>query len=169
MKINHEDEILLKDVTLLSQWGCDVVAFSSSDSKTAEAKSLGAYRVVNSRDSRQLASIAGSLDFILSTVNATLDWQAYLACLAPKGRFHTVGIIAEPIPISAFGLIMGQKSISGSPLGSPTTTRLMTDFCSRHKIEPVTELFPMSKVNDAIQHLRDGKARYRIVLQNDLK
>ena len=57
---------------------------------------------------------------------------------------------------------------AGSPLGSPTTTRLMMDFCSRNKIEPVTELFPMSKVNDAIQHLRDGKVRYRIVLQNDI-
>lgn len=153
----------------LNKWGCEVVAFSSSESKTAEAKSLGAHRVVNSRDSQQLANIAGSLDFILSTVNATLDWEAYLQCLAPKGRFHTVGAIAEPISISAFTLFLGQKSISGTPSGSPTTTRLMMDFCSRHKIEPVTELFPMSKVNDAIQHLRDGKARYRIVLQNDIK
>jgi uncharacterized zinc-type alcohol dehydrogenase-like protein len=153
----------------LNKWGCEVIAFTSSDSKAEEAKKLGAHRVVNSRDSAQLASIAGSLDFILSTVNATLDWQAYLGCLAPKGRFHTVGAIAEPIPVPAFGLIMGQKSISGSPLGSPTTSRLMIDFCSRHKIEPITELFPMSKVNDAIHHLRDGKARYRIVLQNDIR
>ena len=153
----------------LNKWGCDVVAFSSSDSKTEEAKKLGAHRVVNSRDSKQLAAIAGSLDFILSTVNATLDWQAYLGCLAPKGRFHTVGAIAEPMAISAFGLLTGQKSVSGSPLGSPSTTQSMMDFCARHQIEPVTELFPMSKVNDAIQHLRDGKARYRIVLQNDIK
>ncbi len=153
----------------LNKWGCDVVAFSSSDSKSAEAMKLGAHRVVNSRDSKQLAAIAGSLDFIISTVNATLDWSAYLSCLAPKGRFHTVGAIPEPISVAAFSLIMGQKSISGSPLGSPSTTKLMIDFCARHKVEPVTELFPMSKVNDAIEHLRAGKARYRIVLQNDIK
>ena len=153
----------------LNKWGCDVIAFSSSDSKAEEAKTLGAHRVVNSRNGTQLAAIAGSLDFILSTVNATLDWQAYINCLAPKGRFHTVGAIAEPISVSAFPLLMGQKSISGSPLGSPSTSRLMMEFCGRHHIEPVTELFPMSKVNDAIEHLRSGKARYRIVLKNDIK
>jgi uncharacterized zinc-type alcohol dehydrogenase-like protein len=152
----------------LNKWGCDVVAFTSSDSKAEEAKKLGATRVVNSRDSSQLAAIGGSLDFILSTVNATLDWQAYLNCLAPKGRFHTVGAIAEPISVAAFPMIVGQKSISGSPLGSPTTTHRMIEFCSRHRIEPVTELFPMSKVNDAIERLRSGKARYRVVLQYDL-
>ena len=153
----------------LHHWGCEVIAFSSSDSKSEEAKTLGADRVVNSRDAAQLASIAGSLNFILSTVNATLDWQAYIACLAPKGRFHTVGAIAEPISVSAFPLMFGQKSISGSPLGSPTTTQLMLDFCSRHQIAPVTESFPLSKVNDAIERLRSGKARYRIVLTNDIK
>ena len=128
---------------------------------------LGAHRVVNSRDENQLAAIAGSLNLIISTVNVTLDWQAYITCLAPKGRFHTVGAIAEPISVTAFPLIMGQKSVSGSPLGSPTTTKLMIDFCARHNIAPVTETFPMSKVNDAIEHLRSGKARYRVVLKND--
>lgn len=152
----------------LNKWGCEVVAFSSSESKKDEAIKLGAHRVVNSRDASQLASAAGSLDVILSTVNVTLDWAAYLNCLAPGGRFHTVGAIAEPISVSAFALIMGQKAISGSPLGSPSTTRQMIDFCARHAIEPVTETFPMSKVNEAIAHLRAGKARYRIVLVNDI-
>ncbi len=151
----------------LNKWGCEVIAFSSSDSKIAEAMKLGAHRVVNSRDENQLAAIAGSLNLIISTVNVTLDWQAYITCLAPKGRFHTVGAIAEPISVTAFPLIMGQKSVSGSPLGSPTTTKLMIDFCARHNIAPVTETFPMSKVNDAIEHLRSGKARYRVVLKND--
>lgn len=151
----------------LNKWGCEVIAFSSSDSKRDELLRLGAHRVVNSRDSAQLASIAGTLNFILSTVNVTLDWQAYLACLAPKGRFHTVGAIAEPISLSAFQMLIGQKSVSGSPLGSPSTTRSMLEFCARHHIEPVTEMFHMSNVNDAIEHLRTGKARYRIVLKND--
>ena len=66
-------------------------------------------------------------------------------------------------------IIAAQKQISGSPLGSPATTAKMIDFCGRHKIAPVTEVFPMSKVNDAIAHLHAGKARYRIVLKNDFK
>ena len=63
---------------------------------------------------------------------------------------------------------MGQRSISGSPIGSPATVDTMLDFCARHSISPVTENFPLSRVNDALEHLRSGKARYRVVLQNDL-
>jgi uncharacterized zinc-type alcohol dehydrogenase-like protein len=81
---------------------------------------------------------------------------------------HFVGAVLEPVPVSAFSLIMTQKSISGSPLGSPATVVKMLDFCARHRIAPVTEFFPMSRVNDALEHLRAGKARYRIVLNNDL-
>ena len=156
-------------LNFLHHWGCEVVAFTSSDSKREEALRLGANRVVNSRDGSQLASIAGSLNFILSTVNASLDWDAYFKVLAPKGKLHTVGVVSEPIPVPAFTLIAGQKSLSGSPLGSPATIQTMLQFCARHKIEPITEKFPMSKVNEAIAHLRAGKARYRIVLENDLK
>ncbi len=152
----------------LNAWGCEVVAFTSSDSKRDEALTLGAHRVVNSRDSAQLAGIASSLDFILSTVNVTLDWQSLIGALKPRGRLHTVGAVLEPISLAAFPLIMGQKSLSGSPLGSPSTVETMLDFCARHDIAPTTETFPMSKVNDAIEHLRAGKARYRIVLENDI-
>ena len=152
----------------LNAWGCEVVAFTSSDSKRDEALTLGAHRVINSRDSAQLAGIASSLDFILSTVNVTLDWQSLIGALKPRGRLHTVGAVLEPISLAAFPLIMGQKSLSGSPLGSPSTVATMLDFCARHDIAPTIETFPMSKVNDAIEHLRAGKARYRIVLENDL-
>lgn len=152
----------------LNKWGCEVTAFTSSESKHAEALTLGAHHVVNSRDAAQLKKIAGSLDFIISTVNVALPWDAIISSLAPRGRLHLVGAVLEPIPVAAFSLISGQKALSGSPLGSPYTTALMLDFCARHGIAPVTETFPMSKVNDALQHLRDGKARYRIVLKNDL-
>ena len=152
----------------LNKWGCDVVAFTSSDSKREEALKLGAHRVVNSRDALQLKSIEDSLNFIISTVNVPLDWGAYLKTLAPNGRLHFVGAVLEPIPVSAFALIGGAKSVSGSPLGSPTTVLKMLDFCQRHQIAPITESFPMSKVNDALEHLRAGKARYRIVLENDI-
>jgi uncharacterized zinc-type alcohol dehydrogenase-like protein len=76
--------------------------------------------------------------------------------------------VLEPIPVAVFPLLVGQKSISGSPLGSPATTATMLGFCERHGIAPTIEMFPMSRVNDALDHLRAGKARYRIVLENDL-
>ncbi len=148
----------------LNKWGCEVTAFSSSDSKKAEAISLGAHHVVNSRDKAQLDAIAGSLDFILSTVNVPLDWTAYLTALAPKGKLHLVGAVLAPISVGVFSLIGGQKSISGSPVGSPVTVAEMLDFAARHQIAPVTETFPFSKINEALDHLRSGKARYRIVL-----
>ncbi len=152
----------------LRAWGCEVIAFTSSDSKREEALSLGAHRVVNSRNADDLAKLTGSLNYIISTVNVTLDWQSLIAALAPKGKLHTVGAVLEPISLAAFPLILGQKSLSGSPLGSPSTTATMLDFAARHGIAPTTEFFPMSKVNDALDHLRSGKARYRIVLENDL-
>src|SRR5205085_541769 len=99
--------------------------------------------------------------------NVPMNWQTYIDALAPKGRLHFVGAVTEPIPVGVFSLLPTQRSISATPLGSPATTATMLEFCSRHKIAPVTETFPMSKVNDALEHLRAGKARYRIVLTND--
>jgi len=152
----------------LNKWGCEVTAFTSSDAKRDEARKMGAHHVVNSRAASQLQKIAGSLDFILAAVAVDLDWAAYLAALAPKGRLHTVGAVPAPIPAPAFSLIGNQLSLSGSPLGSPATIRTMLEFCARHRIEPVVESFPMSRVNEALAHLEAGKARYRIVLENDL-
>ena len=148
----------------LNKWGCEVTAFTSSDAKAEEAKGLGAHNIVNSRSDAALDDAAGSFDFILSTVNVTLDWEKYLVALAPRGRLHVVGAVLEPIPAAAFSLMLGQKSLSGSPLGSPATAATMLDFCARHEIEPMTEHFPMSQANAALDHLRAGKARYRIVL-----
>jgi uncharacterized zinc-type alcohol dehydrogenase-like protein len=152
----------------LNKWGCDVVAFTSSDAKRQDAIKFGAHDTVNSLDSAQMQKLAGSLDFILVTANVTLDWAAIMNTMAPKGRLHMVGAVLEPIPVPAFTLISGQKSISGSPLGSPTTTAKMLEFCARHGIAPTIEKFPMSRVNEALDHLRAGKARYRIVLENDI-
>jgi uncharacterized zinc-type alcohol dehydrogenase-like protein len=153
----------------LNKWGCEVYAFTSSDSKKDEALKLGAHATVNSRDPAQLKKIAGSLDFILSTVNVGLDWSQYLNALAPKGRLHFVGAALTPLKVMPVELLGGQKSISGSPLGSPATVTKMLEFCARHQIAPVTETFPMSRVNEALEHLRSGQARYRVVLANDLQ
>lgn len=152
----------------LNKWGCDVTAFTSSAGKEAELRAMGAHHVVSSTDSAALKKIAGTIDFLLVTVNVALDWASYLEVLAPKGRLHVVGAVLEPIPVGAFALIMGQKSISGSPVGSPSTIATLLDFCARHSIAPQVEVFPMSKVNDALAHVRANKARYRVVLQNDL-
>lgn len=150
----------------LDKWGCHVTAFTSSPSKAEEAKALGADEVLDSRDSAAMKRAAGSFDFILSTVNVPLDWNAYLELLAPDGRLHFVGAVLEPVAVPAFALIGGRKRVSGSPLGSPATVLDMLDFCARHGIAPLTERFAMDEANDAIDHLRAGKARYRIVLEN---
>ena len=148
-------------------WGCEVTAFTSSPDKADEARSLGAHRVVSSRNKDEISAIAGQLDLVIVTANAPLDWDAIIATLGPKGRLHLVGAVLEPIPVQAFSLILGQKEISGSPTGSPTAIARMLDFCARHGIEPVVEMFPMSQVNEALDRLREGKVRYRAVLKND--
>jgi len=79
-----------------------------------------------------------------------------------------VGAVLEPVPVGAFSLIMGQKSVSGSPVGSPSTIARMVNFCARRSIAPIIEMFPMSRINDALERLRSGKARYRAVLENDV-
>jgi alcohol/geraniol dehydrogenase (NADP+) len=145
-------------------WGCEVTAFTSSESKNQEAKDLGAHHVVPSRDTAAIRALAGKLDLLLVTVNVSLDWPAMMATLAPKGRMHVVGAVLKPIPVMAFDLIGGQKSVSGSPTGAPVTISDMLDFAARHKIAPLVEHFPLTKVNDALAHLAAGKARYRIVL-----
>jgi alcohol/geraniol dehydrogenase (NADP+) len=150
-----------------NKWGCEVHAFTTSESKEAEARQLGAHFVHNTKRDDALKEISGSLDLIVSTINVPLDAPGLLNTLAPKGRLHVVGAVLQPLEVPAFSLIMGQKSVSGSPTGSPTALDRMLDFSARHGISPVTETFPMARVNDAFEHLRSGKARYRIVLINE--
>jgi uncharacterized zinc-type alcohol dehydrogenase-like protein len=77
---------------------------------------------------------------------------------------HVVGAVLEPMPIAAFDLIMPQKSVSGSPSGAPAAVSAMLNFAARHGVAPQVEHFPLSRVNDAIEHLAAGKARYRVVI-----
>ncbi len=151
-----------------NKWGCEVHAFTTSDGKAEEARKLGAHFVHNTKQDGALKKLAGSLDMIISTINAPLDVDGLLGVLRPKGRLHNVGAIVKPLEVPAFALITGQKSLSGSPTGSPVAIDDMLEFSARHSVAPVTETFPMSKVNDGIERLRSGKARYRIVLINDI-
>jgi len=154
-------------VKFAAAYGCDVTAFTSSPSKFDEARGFGAGHVVSSRDSAAIKALGGSFDLLISTVNVALDWDAMIGTLSPNGRLHTVGVVPEPIPVAAFSLIAQQRSVSGSPSGSPAAIQTMLDFASRHNVTPQTEHFPMSNINEAFARLESGKARYRIVLDAD--
>jgi len=151
----------------LKAWGCEVTAFSTSPDKEAEARAFGAHNFVNTRDTGALEKLAGHFNMILDTVNVELDWNAYINALSPQGMLHIVGA-APQVTAAVFPMLIGQKSFGSSPLGSPARTALMLDFAARHNIEPMIETFPMSRVNDALEKLKSGKPRYRLVLENDL-
>ncbi|WP_444931196.1 NAD(P)-dependent alcohol dehydrogenase [Microbulbifer sp. SSSA002] len=148
-------------------WGCEVTAFTSSEEKRKEALSLGAHKTLNSRDPLDIEAATTNFDFILSTVNANLDWDLYIQTLKPRGRLHFVGTVPNPIQFTLFPLIFFQRSISASPAGSPGTMETMLEFAAHHQIRPEVEIFPMSQIEAAFEHLRSGKARYRIVLSRE--
>jgi uncharacterized zinc-type alcohol dehydrogenase-like protein len=154
-------------VKFAAAYGCDVTAFTASESKFDEAKGFGANHAVSTKDAAAIKKLAGSFDLLISTVNVQLDWDALIGTLAPNGRLHVVGAVLEPIPVAAFSLILQERCVSGSPTGSPVAIEKMLDFASRHKIAPQTEHFPMSKINEAFARLASGKARYRIVADAD--
>ncbi len=149
------------------KWGCEVTAFSTSAAKADEARKMGADHIVDTHSAGELEKVKGKFDLILDTANVSLNWAAYFAALAPKGKLHVVGAVMEPIPVMSFNLISGQKGITGTATGSQWVVAKMLDFCALHNIEAVTEHFPMSQINEAFDHLESGRARYRIVLEND--
>jgi uncharacterized zinc-type alcohol dehydrogenase-like protein len=147
-------------------FGAEVTAFSTSAAKEEEAKTLGAHHFVNSRESKALKEVANSLDFILNTANADQDWATYIQALRPTGTLCFVGVPPSPVSTHAFPLISGQRSITGSPIGSPHRLREMLDVAARHGVRATTELFPMNKANEAIEKVKKNKVRYRAVLAN---
>ena len=147
-------------------WGCHVTAFTSSEAKTKEALELGAHQTINSRDSDALEAAAGQFDLVLSTVNVKLDWNKYIETLKTRGRLHLVGATLEPLDLQLFPMLMGQRSVSASPVGSPANIARMLEFAARHDIKPIIEKFRLDQVNEAFEHLKSGQARYRIVLTN---
>ena len=151
-------------VQFLNAWGCEVTAFTSSEKKKTEALKLGAHHTLNSRESSEIEAAAGQFDYLISTVNVKLDWNSYMGTLRPKGRLHFVGATMEPLDVGAFPLIMGQRSISGSPVGSPENIAKMLNFAVQHNIKPVIEKYSFDNINEALTRLRSGQAHYRIVL-----
>ena len=153
-------------IKFLNAWGCEVTAISTNPEKENEAKDFGADHFINSRISESLKPYTNKFNMVLDTANVDLDWDSYISTLRPGGKLHIVGA-ASQVKATVFPLISGEKSIGASPGGGPIEIMKMLDFCSRHRIEPIIEEFPMSRVNEAMAHLESGKARYRIVLQND--
>ena len=147
-------------------FGAEVTAFSTSVEKEEEARALGAHNFVNSRESKTMKDVAGSMDFILNTANADQEWGVYVQALRPTGTLCFVGVPPSPVSVQAFPLISGQRSISGSPTGSPYRIKEMLDVAARHGIKATTESFPMAQANTAIDKVKKGKVRYRAVLAN---
>ena len=152
-------------ITFARAWGCHVTAFTSTGGKHEDAREMGAHDVMDSRNATALANAARRFDLLLSTVNVSLDWNAFIGTLKPRGRLHVLGAVPEPLAIPVSSLMMAHRSVSSSPSGRPSDITNMLAFVARHGIAPRTEHFPLDRVNDAIDHLRSGKARYRVVLE----
>ena len=147
-------------------FGAEVTAFSTSAAKEEEVRALGAHNFVNTRESKAMKEIAGSQDFILSTVNADQDWGVFVQALRPTGTLCFVGVPPSPVSISAFPLISGIRTLTGNPTGSPYRLKEMLDVAARHDVKAQIESFSMSKANDAIEKVKKNKVRYRAVLAN---
>jgi uncharacterized zinc-type alcohol dehydrogenase-like protein len=113
-----------------------------------------------------MKEVAGSQDFILSTINADQDWGVYVQALRPTGTLCFVGVPPSPVAVHAFPLIAGLRTISGNPTGSPYRLREMLDVAARHGVHAQTESFPMARANEAIEKVKKNKVRYRAVLAN---
>ncbi len=142
-----------------------VVVFTTSPGKKEDALRLGADEVVLSRDASAMARHAGSFDFLLDAVSAEHDINAYINVLARDGNLTLVGAPSKPLPVAAFPLILGRRSLSGSPIGGLSETQEMLDFCGRHNITADVEVIPIQKVNEAYERLVRSDVKYRFCIE----
>jgi uncharacterized zinc-type alcohol dehydrogenase-like protein len=147
-------------------FGCPVTAFSTSPGKEEEARKFGADTFVNLHDAEAMQAQATSLDLIIATAPSDLPWDTLLSTLRPKGVLCIVGVPPSPVQVAFFPLILGDRKIVGSNTGSRAGITKMLDFAAQHGVQPQIERFPMSQVNQALDRLRSGQVRYRIVLEN---
>lgn len=144
--------------------GCEVTAISSSPDKAAEARGFGAHHFLATREPKALRSAAGTLDFVLSTAFIGQDWAGLLGALRPNGVLCFVGAPAEPLSLHVGALLGGQKTVTTSVIGGRPGIREMLSFAARHGIAAKTELRPLAEADAALGDVRQGRARYRIVL-----
>ena len=151
-------------VKLAHAFGAHVVVFTTSPDKKEDALRLGADEVVVSRNADEMQQHAGSFDFILDTVSANHDINAYLNLLRLDGNITLVGAPEKPLEIAAFSLLMGRRSLSGSMIGGIAETQEMLDFCGEHNITADVEVIPIQKINEAYDRLLKSDVKYRFVI-----
>lgn len=157
-------------IKIAKAMGAHVVAFTTSASKFAEAKRLGADEVVLSKDEKQMQAYRGKLHFILDAVSAEHDINAYLNLLRVDGSLALVGAPEYPLPVAAFSLIPGRKSFAGSMIGGIAETQEMLDFCGQHNITADIEMINIQQINEAYERLLKSDVKYRFVIDmNSLK
>jgi uncharacterized zinc-type alcohol dehydrogenase-like protein len=144
--------------------GAHVVLFTTSPNKKEDAFRLGADEVVISRNANEMAKHAGSFDFILDAVSADHDISAYINLLRRDGNITLVGAPEKPLAVSAFALLFGRRSLSGSPIGGTAETQEMLDFCGKHNITADVEVIPIQKVNEAYERLLKADVKYRFAI-----
>ena len=142
-------------------FGAHTVVFTTSPSKKDDALRLGADEVVLSRDANEMAKHDGSFDFILDAVAAEHDINAYINLLRRDGNITLVGAPEKPLPVAAFALIMGRRSLSGSPIGGIAETQEMLDFCGQHNITADVEVIPIQKIDEAYERMVKSDVKYR--------
>lgn len=145
-------------------FGAHVVVFTTSPAKKQDAMRLGAHEVVISRNADEMTRHASSFDFILDAVAADHDIGAYINLLRRDGNLTLVGAPQKPLAVSAFGLIMGRRSLSGSPIGGIAETQKMLDFCGQHNITADVEVIAIQKVNEAYERLLKSDVKYRFCI-----
>src|SRR5580698_1701106 len=141
--------------------GAHTVVFTTSPSKKDDALRLGADEVVLSRSADEMAKHVGSFDFILDAVAADHDINAFIHLLRRDGNITMVGAPEKPLSVGVFGLIMGRRSLSGSPIGGIAETQEMLDFCGKHNITSDVEVIQSQKVNEAYERLLKSDVKYR--------
>jgi uncharacterized zinc-type alcohol dehydrogenase-like protein len=144
--------------------GAHVVVFTTSPNKQEDALRLGADEVVVSRNADEMKKHSASFDFILDTVSAGHDINALIGLLSRDGNLTLVGVPSEPLPVAAFGLIVGRRSLSGSNIGGIAETQEMLDFCGANNITADVEVIAIQKVNEAYERLLKSDVKYRFCI-----
>jgi alcohol dehydrogenase (NADP+) len=151
-------------VKLAKGFGAHVVVFTTSSNKVEDALRLGADEVVNSKNADEMKKHLNSFHFILDTVSAQHDINAYLLLLKRDGNLTQVGVPPEPLPLNVGSLIFGRRSLSGSLIGGIKETQEMLDFCGKHNITADIELIPIQNINEAYDRLVKSDVKYRFVI-----
>jgi len=145
-------------------FGAEVTVISTTASKETDAKKMGAHYFLHSKDPQEMEQRAGYFDFILNTVSAPNDYNAYLHLLKLDGTMCLVGAPPNPIPVSGFSLIMKRRTLSGSLIGGIKETQEMLDYCADHNIVSDVEVIPMQKINEAYERVMVSDVKYRFVI-----